>query len=73
MKKTAGILVAIMFVSGFSGCQNKQQKQTASGAYDLYEGYLTVNEEILLVNDFQFIDLADQYWINELKIGRAHV
>lgn len=68
MKKTAGILVVIMFVSGFSGCQNKQQKQTASGAYDLYEAYLTVNEDILSVNDFQFIDLADQYWINELNL-----
>lgn len=68
MKKVAGLLVVMVFVFSVVGCQNNQSKQTASGEYNLYEGYLTVDGDRLLVDDFQFIDLADQYWIKTLGL-----
>ena len=68
MKKMAGLFVAIMFVFNLVGCQGNQLKQTTSGPYDLYEGYLAVDGDKLLVNDFKFIDLSDQYWINTLEL-----
>lgn len=68
MKKTVGLLVAVVFVFHLAGCQSGQQKQNSSGAYDQYEGYLSVDNNQLLVNDFKFIDLADLYWIRTLEL-----
>ena len=68
MKKVAGLFAAGMLVFYLAGCQGNQLKQTASGAYNLYEGYLTVDDDRLLVNDFEFIDLADRYWIDTLGL-----
>lgn len=68
MKKAAGLFVAVMLVFHLSGCQGSQLKQAASGAYNLYEGYLTVDDGRLLVNDFEFIDLSDQYRMDALGL-----
>lgn len=68
MKKAVGLLAAVIFVFNLAGCQSSQSKQAASGAYDLYEGYLAVDGDRLFVNDFKFIDLADQYWIRTLEL-----
>ena len=68
MKKAAGLLAAILLVCNVAGCQSSQSGQTTSGAYNLYEGYLAVDDDRLLVNDFKFIDLSDQYWIKTLEL-----
>ncbi len=68
MKKGAVLLMAIILLFNLVGCQSNQSKQTVSGAYNLYEGYITVEDDKLLVNDFEFIDLADQYWIETLEL-----
>ena len=39
-----------------------------SGVYELYEGYVTVAGDTLVVDDFTFIDLADTYWIHKLGL-----
>ena len=57
-----------MFVFGLAGCQSNPKEQNTAGKYNLYEGYLTVNGDRLLVNDFKFIDLSDQYWIKTLEL-----
>ena len=68
MKKQIGILLIVMFLFGLVGCQNEEKEQTSSGAYDLYEGYISVKGNQLFVNDFEFIDLSEQYWINKLEL-----
>ena len=68
MKKQIGILLIVMFLCGLVGCQNEEKEQTSSGAYDLYEGYISVKGNQLFVNDFEFIDLSEQYWINKLEL-----
>lgn len=68
MKKWIGLLSMCMMVFGLVGCQSNPTAQNTSGAYDFYEGYLKVDGDQLLVNDFEFIDLADQYWIRELQL-----
>ena len=68
MKKMVGLLLAGLLLLGLVGCQSKQREQAVSGGYDLYEGYVSVNGDKLMVNDFEFIDLTDQYWINKLGL-----
>ena len=68
MKKLNCLLLAIMIISSLVGCQYNTQSQTTSGSYDLYDGYLVINNNQLLVNDFKFIDLTDKYWIDTLEL-----
>ncbi len=68
MRKKFALSLAILCMVGFTGCASKAKEQTSSGPYDLYEGYLTIDGDQLLINDFEFIDGADQYWINKLKL-----
>lgn len=42
--------------------------EPSSGAYNVYEGYISIKDGQLLVNDFEFIDKADQYWIDKLGL-----
>lgn len=39
-----------------------------TGAYNVYEGYLTVKDNQLIVDEIKFIDLADKYWIDSLNL-----
>lgn len=69
MKRMVGLLLVCVLLFGLAGCQDSQQEEkTASGKYSLYEGYLTVDGNQLLVDDFKFVDLADRYWIDTLKL-----
>lgn len=72
MKRLFGVLLAGVLVMGLSGCQAEQQEpqelQASSGVYSLYEGYVAVDGDKLLVDDFEFVDLADLYWIRTLDL-----
>lgn len=68
MKKRISIPFLIVLLFGLVSCQNVQKEQSASGASDIYEGYLTIKGNQLFVNDFEFIDLSDRYWINQLEL-----
>ena len=68
MKKCIGLMLSAVLLIGAAGCQNNQQEQNMSGAYNVYEGYLTVKDNELLVDDIKFIDLSDKYWIDYLKL-----
>ena len=69
MKKRFSILLLVgMLLLSLAGCQNGRKERSSSGAYDLYDGYVSIKGEQLLVNDFKFIDLSDQYWIKELEL-----
>ena len=61
-------MLGVLLLICTAGCQNTEQQQTMSGAYDIYEGYLTVNDNQLIVDDFKFIDLSDRYWIDSLEL-----
>ena len=62
------LMLAIISSFGLIGCQTSSEEQSASGPYDLYEGYLIIDGEQLIINDFKFIDQADQYWIDTLGL-----
>ena len=68
MKKLVGVLMVVMLVYGLASCQIHSKQQDSSGAYDLYDGYLSVAGDQLIINDFKFIDLSDQYWIDVLNL-----
>ena len=68
MKKCIGLMLSAVLLIGAAGCQNNQQEQNMSGAYNVYEGYLTVKDNELLVDDIKFIDLSDKYWIDSLNL-----
>ena len=73
MKKLVGLLIIIISIFGMVGCQRDSKEQTSSGAYDVYEGYLTIDGNQLMVDDFEFIDLSDQYWIRTLGLTEAEM
>lgn len=66
MKKMI-VLGLMLLVLTLTGCQSAAP-QADAGVYELYEGYVTVDGDQLLVNDFEFIDLANTYWINKLGL-----
>lgn len=69
MNKLFGLVLAGALALGLAGCQAGQQEpEASSGIYSLYEGSVTVDGDKLLVNDFEFVDLADLYWIRTLDL-----
>lgn len=68
MKKATSLFVTMMLLFYLTGCQDSQPEQALSGACKTYDGYLSVDDGKLFVNDFEFIDMADQYWINTLGL-----
>ena len=68
MKKCIGLMLPVLLLTGAAGCQNNQKEQNMSGTYNVYEGYLTVKDKELLVDDIKFIDLSDKYWIDSLNL-----
>ncbi|MBR4015783.1 MAG: hypothetical protein IKI88_06255 [Anaerotignum sp.] len=73
MKKCMSLMLGVSLLICAAGCQNTEQKQAMSGAYDIYEGYLTVNDNQLIVDDFKFIDLSDGYWIDSLELTEKNM
>ena len=41
MKKRIGLLLGVLLLIGATGCEKEPQKQDMTGAYNVYEGYLT--------------------------------
>lgn len=68
MKRCFGLILGMLLLTSAVGCQNDQQKQSVSGAYNVYEGYLTVKDNQLIVDNIKFIDLSDKYWIDSLDL-----
>ena len=72
MKKQLPLLLAAICALGLVGCQpTPTAAPAASGTYQVYDGYLTVKDNQLLVNDFLFIDQADTDWIDTLQLTEA--
>ncbi len=71
MKKAFCLLFGIFSVIGLAGCSESKQEQPTSGLYNMYDGYLRIEDNKLLVNDFKFIDRSDQYWIDNLELTEA--
>ena len=69
MKKRIGLLLGVLLLIGATGCEKEPQKQDMTGAYNVYEGYLTVKDNQLIVDEIKFIDLADKYWIDSLNLA----
>ena len=65
--KKGKLLWLLLFACMLTACQ-KAAPQADSGLYELYEGYVTVEGDTLVVDDFTFIDLADTYWIHKLGL-----
>nr|WP_288690322.1 hypothetical protein [uncultured Anaerotignum sp.] len=68
MKRCFSLILGMLLLTSAVGCQNDQQKQSVSGAYNVYEGYLTVKDNQLIVDDIKFVDLSDKYWIDSLNL-----
>ena len=68
MKKQIGLFLGVLLLIGATGCGKEPQKQDMTGAYNVYEGYLTVKDNQLIVDEIKFIDLADKYWIDSLNL-----
>ncbi len=68
MKKQIGLLLGVLLLIGATGCGKEPQKQDMTGAYNVFEGYLTVKDNQLIVDEIKFIDLADKYWIDSLNL-----
>ena len=68
MKKRISLLLGVLLLIGATGCEKEPQKQDMTGAYNVYEGYLTVKDNQLIVDEIKFIDLADKYWIDSLNL-----
>ena len=68
MKKRISLLLGVLLLIGATGCGKEPQKQDMTGAYNVYEGYLTVKDNQLIVDEIKFIDLADKYWIDSLNL-----
>lgn len=68
MKRCFSLILGMLLLTSAVGCQNDQQKQSVSGAYNVYEGYLTVKDNQLIVDDIKFVDLSDKYWIDSLDL-----
>ena len=71
MKKAFCLLFGIFSVIGLAGCAESKQQQLTSGVYNMYDGYLKIEDNKLLVNDFKFIDRTEQYWIDNLGLTEA--
>ena len=68
MKKRISLLFGVLLLIGATGCEKEPQKQDMTGAYNVNEGYLTVKDNQLIVDEIKFIDLADKYWIDSLNL-----
>lgn len=68
MKKQIGLLLGVLLLIGVTGCEKEPQKQDMTGVYNVHEGYLTVKDNQLIVDEIKFIDLADKYWIDSLNL-----
>ena len=68
MKKRIGLLLGVLLLIGATGCEQEPQKHDMTGAYNVYEGYLTVKDNQLIVDEIKFIDLADKHWIDSLNL-----
>ena len=68
MKKQIGLFLGVLLLIGATGCEKEPQKQDMTVAYNVYEGYLTVKDNQLIVDEIKFIDLADKYWIDSLNL-----
>lgn len=68
MKKLFIYLFGIFCAIGLVGCAESKREQCTSGAYNMYDGYLRIEDNKLLVNDFKFIDRTEQYWIDNLGL-----
>lgn len=68
MKKQIGLFLGVLLLIGATGCGKEPQKQDMTGAYNVYEGYLTVKDNQLIVDEIKYIDLADKYWIDSLNL-----
>ena len=68
MKKATSLFVTMTLLFYLTGCQDSQPEKALSGACKTYDGYLSVDDGKLFVNDFEFIDMADQYWIDTLGL-----
>ena len=68
MKKQIGLLLGVLLLIGATGCGKEPQKQDMTVAYNVYEGYLTVKDNQLIVDEIKYIDLADKYWIDSLNL-----
>ena len=71
MKKAFCLLFGIFSVIGLAGCAESKQQQLTSRVYNMYDGYLKIEDNKLLVNDFKFIDRTEQYWIDNLGLTEA--
>lgn len=71
MKKRIGLLLGVLLLIGATGCGKEPQKQDMTGAYNVYEGYLTVKDNQLIVDEIKFIDLADKYLDRFFKLNRG--
>lgn len=71
MKRLLFVLPVMLLGIGTAGCQSDAPQETANGAYDLYDGYLSVEDDALIVDDFIFIDLSNRYWIDTLGLTDA--
>ena len=71
MKKAFCLLFGIFSIIGLAGCAESKQQQPTSGLYNMYDGYLKIEDNKLLVNDFKFIDRTEQYWIDNLGLTEA--
>ena len=50
MKKQIGLFLGVLLLIGATGCGKEPQKQDMTGAYNVYEGYLTVKDNQLMVH-----------------------
>lgn len=50
MKKQIGLFLGVLLLIGATGCGKEPQKQDMTGAYNVYEGYLTVKDNQLIVD-----------------------
>ena len=66
--KKMGMVFAAICICGLTACQSEQKTEVLSGAYDVYEGYLTIEEDQLKIDPFVFVDQTDGYWIRELHL-----
>ena len=51
MKKRIGLLLGVLLLIGATGCEKEPQKQDMTGAYNVFEGYLTVKDNQLIVDE----------------------
>ena len=71
MKKCIGLMLSAVLLIGAAGCQNNQQEQNMSGAYNVYEGYLTIckqySDRIVKINADQKVEDVVQDALKEIK------